>query len=825
MKRPLQLPIAIALAFAGTNAMALGLGPVHVKSRLNEPLVAEIPVIEGSAGEAEGLLVSLATADDFERIGISRSRLNVPLEFAVVRGSGGQTVIKVTSKDPVRDAYLDFLVEANWPKGRLLREYTVLLDPPVTAPRTGVATAPAPRVTPSAPARPARPAPSAAPATAAAPAARPAPAPAPSPKLADGQYGPVAAGETLSAIARSVRGQTGGDLNQVMIALLKSNPDAFYKDNINALKRGAILRVPSAGDLEAAGSASQAAAEVQAQIEDWRGGRVGATRVAASGDSAAPARSRAASGSSRTAAKSDERLELVPPKAGKDSLAMADRPGAGTSSGGGNGAALKAELARTKEALVTREQESDELRARVKELEDIADKNDRLISLKDSEIADLQRKLRELQQGTASTGSATPATDTVKPEPTPAAPASPTPTPTSSSVETDTATAPLDKKDIWGDTPTVATPADSAKPAIETDTATPPAVAAASAAPASAAAGAENATGVPEQAASGAQVTPLAPPPETKPASPAPKPATPPAKPAVKPVPAPAPVAAPWYEAAWVKPAAIAAGVLLLLAALLGLRRRKKPAAAAGTRSSIADQFGQSSFHDEPKVASTMDAEAKALRDQLANDPRNLGLYLELLSVHYAERDVSSFEAAAAEMYTHVADPQQIEWQEAVAMGQELAPHNPLFAAPSEEVVADAYVDELPRAEEVAHEVQEDQEFVVPPPEDDFVFGEESRETASSASEPFSFDDLPPIDEPVREEPMHEAADTPEETAEPFDDGFFGGEDAVGTKLDLAKAYLDMGDPDGARSMLEEVLAEGDDAQRAEAQRLIDELR
>src|SRR5690606_6649849 len=185
MKRPLQLPLAIALALAGTNAMALGLGPVQVKSRLNEPLRAEIPVIEGTAGEAEGLLVSLASAEDFERIGVSRSRLNVPLEFSVSRGSNGQTVIKVTSKDPVHDTFLDFLVEANWPKGRLLREYTVLLDPPVSAPRTGVAAsapAAAPRAATAAPrATPARP-PAAAPATAAAPAARPAaPAPAPAP--------------------------------------------------------------------------------------------------------------------------------------------------------------------------------------------------------------------------------------------------------------------------------------------------------------------------------------------------------------------------------------------------------------------------------------------------------------------------------------------------------------------------------------------------------------------------------------------------------------------------------------------------------------------
>src|SRR5665647_429793 len=123
MKRPLQLPLAIALALGATNVLALGLGPVHVKSKLNQPLDAEIPVIEGNAHDADGLLVSLAGADDFERVGLSRSRLSVPLEFTVVKGAQGGLVIKVTSKEPVRAAYLDFLVEANWTKGRLLREY------------------------------------------------------------------------------------------------------------------------------------------------------------------------------------------------------------------------------------------------------------------------------------------------------------------------------------------------------------------------------------------------------------------------------------------------------------------------------------------------------------------------------------------------------------------------------------------------------------------------------------------------------------------------------------------------------------------------------
>ncbi|WP_425478083.1 type IV pilus assembly protein FimV, partial [Mizugakiibacter sediminis] len=143
MKRSYKLPtaIAFALALGSTQALALGLGQIQVKSALNQPLVAEIPVIVDSPAEAAGLQVGLASEEDFSRIGLSRGSLNVPIDFAVGTDAEGRTVIRVTSKDAVRDPYLDFLIQVNWAKGRLLREYTVLLDP-VTAPGRAVAATP-----------------------------------------------------------------------------------------------------------------------------------------------------------------------------------------------------------------------------------------------------------------------------------------------------------------------------------------------------------------------------------------------------------------------------------------------------------------------------------------------------------------------------------------------------------------------------------------------------------------------------------------------------------------------------------------------------------
>lgn len=866
MKRPLQLSLAITLALAGTNAMALGLGPVRVMSKLNQPLQAEIPVIQGSAGEAEGLLVSLADHEDFERLGISRSNLGVPLEFTVAKDAKGQVVIRVTSTEPVRSTYLDFLVEANWPKGRMLREYTVLLDPPMTAPAAApapkaVAAAPAaskPAAKPAAPSKPAAPAP-----VAASPKPAPAaPVVAPARTAAPGDYGPTQAGETLSSVAGKMR-SGDADLNQTMLALLKHNPDAFYRNNINALKRGVILRAPSEDEIKAIGAASEAARQVHAQIEDWRGVAAATPRVASDTATPAPKASKpVASASPKTGAapKSADQLELVPPKAGKDSVASAGSAGSSGSGKAGAGGESTRELARTKEALAASEQAATDLKSRVKDLEDLKSKNDRLISLKDSEIAELQKKLKELQSAKT-------------------APATTKPTTTTS------ASAPIDKKDIWGDTakdvaatppkagteshpatgakPETAAPvpvvADTGKPANApasadskgaTTTTTPAAPLAGSATPGEVVPGKATTTPLADAAAPSTSATPAAPastatastPATTPPpaVAPTPKPAAPkPAAPAPKATPQPA-----WYEADWVMPAAIGGGVLVLLLGFLGLRKRKpaaKKASAAAAAPSIADSFGDSYGHGGGNV---MESEIAHLQGQIAADPTNLGAHLELLSIYYAERNVERFEEAAERMHEHVADAHQPEWQEVQAMGEELAPHHPLWSSSSP---AAAAVPAMHNGKDEQHFPFDDDSFAdsdtVKAHDDsyvpsagrpDFGFGmpparaPEPAAPRELADHGFGFDSIPPLEDiPVARQP-EPAAPAPVRAPEPEPlpaDDFFSNEDAVGTKLDLARAYMDMGDPDGARSMLEEVLAEGNDTQKGEAQRLIADLR
>jgi len=309
-----------------------------------------------------------------------------------------------------------------------------------------------------------------------------------------------------------------------------------------------------------------------------------------------------------------------------------------------------------------------------------------------------------------------------------------------------------------------------------------------------------------------------------------------------------APSAPAWYEQTWVKPAAIGAAALLLLAGLLGMRRRKA-AAAATERGSIAGAFGDSPLKAAGAgaiVGAAMDSEEDSLRDQLMHDPGNVGLHLELLSLLYAERNVIAFEDAAEAMHAHVVDVYQPEWLEAKAMGQELAPHNPLFS--DDASAHDAFDEPGPFDEAVTAShattrnafADDDVDDVfnhqapathTPPRGNAPIFDFDLDADAPLAQPPaapetetsFGFDNLPPLD--FGKEPRHDLDGTAEPAPLHVDEDEFPGEDGVGTKLDLAKAYLDMGDPEGARSMLEEVLAEGSDAQKGEARRLMAEIR
>lgn len=397
----------LGLLMLSAAAMALGLGEIRVKSQPGQPLLAEIPVISNEPGELEQLQARLASPATFERVGLARpTGLISNLNFAVALGDDGKPVIRVTSAEPVQVAALNFLIEVDWGQGRLVREYSALVDAPgalaatsqpiieapVPPPSNTIIREPEPvAATEPAPAVPVEPAPTpASPAVPAAVAPQPDPvATIPSPTATTGGI-EVQRGQSLSQIAGDL-GQ-GYSLDQTMIALLRANPDAFINGNINLLKQGAVLRVPPLAEMAQLGEA-EAAALVRAQVAEWRQAR----RPIPQPVDAAPATVAAAPPPRTPAATprvAEARLEIAPPAA-----SAATR--AGTQSGidaEGEGDMLaNQQLTLTKEELAARESEVQELRAQVAELESLKQQQAKLIAMKDSELAAAQQRLAQNQ--------------------------------------------------------------------------------------------------------------------------------------------------------------------------------------------------------------------------------------------------------------------------------------------------------------------------------------------------------------------------------------------------------------------------------------------
>ncbi len=411
MDGKLRLSIVAVFAFACSSAFGLGLGDIDVKSKLNQPLDAEIELINVSESLLEGATATLASEADFTRVGLERVSSLENLQFGFESRSDGSSVIHVTSVAAVREPFLNFLIEVEWEAGRILREYTLLLDPPVFAPTSQavpereqvaafdesdyaapVEAAEEPESVLSEPA-----------------------AEISEPEMvteaqvveestyqeevaeqtysASTEYGPVAAGDTLWEIAREMRPSKSIQINRMMIALLRSNPEAFFEDNINALKQGAILRIPDSDEIESL-TLSEATEVVRAQNGLWQDYRSSLARHTPTVSDVGVGEESYASDYSVTDAYGDDesRLEIVP--AGDEESDVAGLPaGSYTDSNGGASDELEEDLARAQEDLVARDQEASDLRSRVGELESLVDKLERAINIKDSDLAEMQVQL------------------------------------------------------------------------------------------------------------------------------------------------------------------------------------------------------------------------------------------------------------------------------------------------------------------------------------------------------------------------------------------------------------------------------------------------
>ncbi|AOY66338.1 FimV/HubP family polar landmark protein [Xanthomonas euvesicatoria] len=374
-------------------AMALGLGDIRVLSKPGQPLVAEIPVISNEPGELDNARVALASATTFARVGLERPQgLVSNLQFQFAQDARGRAVIRVTSSQAVDQPAINFLIEVEWGQGRLVREYSALVDAPNTAAAIAEPAIEAPRAGSSnAIAR--EPAPVAAPAAQdnarAEPAARATgSASAASATQAGDTLPAVRAGQTLSEIAAAVARSSGHSLDQTMLALLRTNPDAFINGNINRLKQGAVLRTPQEDALAQVGAA-EAAVMVREQAAKWRQARSAVPQPAEAGAAAAatppPATPAAAAGNGA-------RLEIAPAVASQTNKAGVT---SGTSAEGEGEMAANQQLQQAKEDIATRDAELQDLRTRVADLEKLKQQQQALIAMKDSDLAAAQKRLSE----------------------------------------------------------------------------------------------------------------------------------------------------------------------------------------------------------------------------------------------------------------------------------------------------------------------------------------------------------------------------------------------------------------------------------------------
>jgi pilus assembly protein FimV len=885
--------LAAALAlWAPIAARAAGLGKLTVLSHLGQPLNAEIEIVALRPGEEDGLSARVAPLEAFQSAGIEPGIVLNSMRFAVERRNG-RRILRVTTLQAVNEPFVEMLVELQWQSGRLVREYTFLLDPPEYKSRDMAASkpaAPAPAAAPAAapatpPALAAEPKPAAEaemkPAEPAAPvvapviAAAPAPAPAaepekPAPPAVEVAKEPakeemakpaeaakpaadepkvyeVVKGDTLGKIARGNL-PPGVTLNQMLVAIYLANQSAFIRENVNWVRAGAILNIPGA---DAIGSVDvqEANRVVRAHMAQFREYRSRLAALPASADAAPAPRETAGPieakpAAPKPAAPQDQvRLSKVDPQ-------KPSAPGAAAARG---------------DDLVARERALKEAQSRIGDLEKNVADLQKLLELKNQQLAELEKK--------AAGAKPAPAPAPVAPAPAPAAP-----------------------KPV----------AEAPKPAAPAPAAPAPAAPAPAAKP------------------------PAAPAPAPKPAAPAPaaKKAAPPPPPEVS-----------LLDEFLDNPVALAGlgGVLVLLLVYAAYAWRKKKAAQAKFTDSVigaaaagaatastlteptlgaatppapaspasAPPAGMAAEEVDPiaeadvYMAYGRDAQAEEiLKESLQKDSSRTAVHAKLLEIYAKRKDTKAFEQTAVKLKS-LTGGAGAEWDKAAALGKSIDPDNGLYAgaagaaeaapaaAPAAAAAPAPTLDfdiggasqalSVPSAPDVPLEAAPARpgdaglDFDVSgAPEKKDISADETVVVPSGQAKDAGLDfnlDLGAAPAPAAEAKPAPAAPAPaadaglsfdmnidlgvgekkaEAPAAPaaaastdfstisLDLGSAGAGGApagtdpkwqeIATKLDLAKAYEEMGDKDGARELLNEVVKDGDAAQKAKAQELLAKL-
>src|SRR5690554_4770395 len=415
MFRKTGIGLAALAMLAPGLAAALGVGEYTLNSYLNQPLDMQVELFDVGDLSAEEVLANLGSESDFQTAGVERVFFLNDLQFEVQLNDKGDGTLNIRSVQPVREPFLSFVGEVMWPTGRLLREYTVLLDPPAfTEPVKRPAVAPVATQQSQAPAAVSQPSESNT-------GERRIVAQSGQSQRAASQGAPsrpdyvVQASDTMWRIALNNRPVNSISVQQMLVAIQNMNPDAFTDGNVNLVREGTVLRMPSEQEIRQISTRS-AIADVAEQNREWR------AKLEARGITLAPSRPQldgSAKGSSKTqvAGASEGQVTLLSPDAKSGQ-------GSGRGTGGTSAtdsSALQNELAIRDENVDRLDRQNKELSDRLQDLKEQVATSESLLELRNDQIAQLQQQLRELQQAQGITPSEPiviePVTDTsVEPE-------------------------------------------------------------------------------------------------------------------------------------------------------------------------------------------------------------------------------------------------------------------------------------------------------------------------------------------------------------------------------------------------------------------------
>ncbi len=428
-----QISVALCMALVPISVFAAGLGKLNVMSGLGEPLKADIELISATPEELSSITAAIASDEAYAVQGIEKPASHNSIKVAVAKNAAGTPILKLNSAQPISEPFLDMLIQVDWASGRLLREYTVLLDPPGYTGETdqnsqATSTAQAPMVKSSG--------------ATTHPIAQSEPmadgtvnsAPASSKKVskrakkvvpvdetaatdATGQEYVTQRGDTLAEVARGMKPE-GVSLEQMLVGLYEANPDAFQGKNMNRLKVGQIIRQPSADALSAI-SRNDAAKEIKVQTANWNEYR---NKLAGIVANAAPSDAETSAQSAGGKIKGAEDKSAPTASGPKDVVKLSAGDAAASKASADNVKSLQDKITALQEEATAREKSVKEAQDRTASLEkQIADMQ-KLLAMKNGAMAEMQKKA-ELQANTEKPAEVKPA----EAKPVEAAPAVPAP--------------------------------------------------------------------------------------------------------------------------------------------------------------------------------------------------------------------------------------------------------------------------------------------------------------------------------------------------------------------------------------------------------------